>query len=80
MHKAELLVPDCSPFEVENCYCKFKRYKLPGNDQILAEVIQAGGEMLHPKIHKLINSIWNKKQLPDHWKESIIVPVHKKGG
>jgi hypothetical protein len=42
-------------------------------------VIQAGGEVLRSKIHKLINSIWNKEELPDQWKESIIVPVHKKG-
>jgi hypothetical protein len=27
----------------------------------------------------LIKSIWNKEELPDQWKESIIVPVHKKG-
>jgi hypothetical protein len=27
----------------------------------------------------LINSIWNKVELPDQWKESVIVPVHKKG-
>jgi hypothetical protein len=31
-------------------------------------------------IHKLINSIWNKEELPDQWKKSIIVPVHKEGG
>jgi hypothetical protein len=30
-------------------------------------------------IHKLINSVWNKEELPDQWKESIIVPVQKKG-
>jgi hypothetical protein len=30
-------------------------------------------------IHKLIYSIWNKEELPDQWKRSIIVPVHKKG-
>jgi hypothetical protein len=30
-------------------------------------------------IHKLITSIWNKKELPDQWKESIIVPVQKIG-
>jgi hypothetical protein len=41
-------------------------------------MIQAGGEMLLPAIHKLSNSIWNKEELPDQWKESIIVPVHKK--
>jgi hypothetical protein len=55
-----------------------KRYKSPGSDEIPAEVIQAGGEILYSKISKQINSIWNKEELPDQWKESIIVPVHKK--
>jgi hypothetical protein len=54
-------------------------YKLPGSDQILAELIQAGGEILLSVIHKLINSVWNKEELPDQWKESIIVTIHKKG-
>jgi hypothetical protein len=30
-------------------------------------------------IHKLINSVWNEEGLPDQWKESVIVPVHKRG-
>jgi len=30
-------------------------------------------------IHKLITSIWNKEELPEQWKESIIVPICKKG-
>jgi hypothetical protein len=30
-------------------------------------------------IHKLINSVRNKEELPGQWKESIIVPIHKKG-
>jgi hypothetical protein len=29
--------------------------------------------------HKLITSIWNKEELPDQRKESIIVPIHKNG-
>jgi hypothetical protein len=40
-------------------------YKSPGSDQILAELIQAGGETLLSKIQKPINSLWNKEQLPD---------------
>jgi hypothetical protein len=56
-----------------------KKYKSPGSDQIPAELIQAGCETLLSAIHKLFNSIWNKEELPDLWKESIIVPVHKKG-
>jgi hypothetical protein len=53
-------------------------YKSPGTDQIPAELIQAGGEILRSKIHKLINCIWSKEELAEQCKESIILPVYKK--
>jgi hypothetical protein len=56
-----------------------KKYRSPCSDQVPAELIQAGSETLVSVIHKLINSVWNKEELPDQWKESIIVPVQKKG-
>jgi hypothetical protein len=56
-----------------------KRNKSPGSDEIPAELIQAGGEILRSEIHKLIISIWSKEELPDRWKESIILPINKKG-
>jgi hypothetical protein len=55
-----------------------ENYKSPCSDQIPAELIQARGEELQSQIHKLINSIWSKGELPDQWKESIIVPIYKK--
>jgi hypothetical protein len=76
---AEPLVPGPSCLEVEIAIAKLEKYKSPGSDEIPAELIQAGGEILQSAIHKLINSVWNKGELPDQWKESIIVPVHKKG-
>jgi hypothetical protein len=79
MHAGEPLVPDPSPSEVETAIAKLKKYKTPGSDQIPAELIQAGGETLQSEIHKLINSIWSKEELPDQWKESITVPIYKKG-
>jgi hypothetical protein len=75
---AEPLVPGPSPPEVEIAIAKLKKYKSPGSDQIPAELIKAGGEILLSAIHKLVNSVWNKEELPDQWKESIIVPIHKK--
>jgi hypothetical protein len=41
---AEPFVPEPSMSEVEVAIGKLKRYKLPGADQIAAELIQAGGE------------------------------------
>jgi hypothetical protein len=43
IHTAEPLVPYPSSFVVEIAIGKLKRYKSPGIDQILAELIQAGG-------------------------------------
>jgi hypothetical protein len=65
--------------EVEIAIAKLKKYKLPGIDQIPAELIHAGGETLHSEIHKLINSIWSKEELPRQWKEPVTVPIYKKG-
>jgi hypothetical protein len=57
---------------------KLKRHKSPGIDQIPAELIKAGGRTICSEIHKLINSIWNKEELPEQWKESIIVPIYRR--
>jgi sorting nexin-29 len=55
-----------------------KRYKSPGSELIPTKLIQARGEILYSKIHKLIISILNKAKFPDQRNESIIVPIHKK--
>jgi hypothetical protein len=59
---AEPLVPDPNPSEVEIAIAKLKRYKSPGNDQIPAELIQAGDEILHSENYELINSISNMEK------------------
>jgi hypothetical protein len=41
IHTAEPLVPELSAFEVEMAIEKLKRYKSPGIDQILADMIKA---------------------------------------
>jgi hypothetical protein len=72
-------VPEPSAAEVEVTIRKLKRYKVPGSDQIPAELITAGGKILHSEIRKLIVLIWNKEELPHQWNESIVVPIHRKG-
>jgi len=71
------IVPDPSLVEAEIAIGKLKSYKSPGTDQIPAELIKAGGET-YSEIHRLICSIWNKEELPQQWKEFIVVQIRKR--
>jgi hypothetical protein len=53
------LMPAPRSLKCEIAIEKLKRHKLPGIDQIPAELIQAGGNTLRSEIYKLINSVWN---------------------
>ena len=79
IHTAEPLVPEPSATELELAIDKLKSRKSPYIDQIPAELIKTGGRKICLEIHKLLTSIWKKEKLPEEWKESIIVPIHKKG-
>jgi hypothetical protein len=78
-YTAEPLVSEPSAFEVKLAIEKLKSHKSPGIDQISAELIKVGGGTICSEIHELITSIWNKEKLPEEWKESILVPIYKKG-
>jgi hypothetical protein len=78
IHTAEPLVPEHGLVEAEIAIGKLKSYKSPGTDQIPTELIKARGETCS-EIHQLIYSIWNKEDLPQQGKESIILPIYKKG-
>jgi hypothetical protein len=64
IHMADPLMLEPSPVKVEIATKRLKSYKSPGTDQIPAELIKAGGEILCSEIHKLIHSIWNEEELP----------------
>jgi hypothetical protein len=74
----EPLVPGSSCLESEIANAKLKKYKFPDREKIPAELNQAGGETLLSAVRKLISSLWDKKELLDQWKGSIIVPIQKK--
>ena len=79
IHTSEPLVHEPSALEDELAIEKLKSHKSPGIDQIPAELMKAGGSTIRRAIHKLIIVIWNKEELPGELKESIIIPIHKKG-
>ena len=58
---------------------ELKSHKSTDTDEIPAGLIKAGGRTIFFEIHKLIISIWSKEELPEEWKELIILPIYKKG-
>ena len=56
-----------------------KSHKSPRIAHIPAELFKAGVRIFRCEIRKLIIAIWNKEELPEEWKESIMVPIYKKG-
>ena len=58
---------------------KLKSHKSPGIDIIPAGLIKAGGRTIRYEIHKLIVSIWEKEELLEDLKKSIVVPIYRKG-
>jgi len=67
-------------FEVEVAIEKLKIHKSPHTDWIIAKLNNAGGRKIHSEIHKLTDSLWNKEELPQQWKKSVIVPIFKRDG
>ena len=72
IHTAEQLFPEPSAFEFDMAIEKLKRNISPGIDLIPEEILKKGVHQL-AVIHKLSNSVWNEEELPEEWKESIIV-------
>jgi hypothetical protein len=56
---------------------KLKRHKPPDINQTQAVLNQAGDRTILSEIHKFINSICNKGELLEEWKESINVPIYR---
>ena len=71
-------MPEPSVFEFEMAIEKLKEHKSPSIDRIPAELITAVGRKFAIWSHKLINLNWEKEELPEEWKESIIVPIYKR--
>jgi hypothetical protein len=51
--------------QVERATEELKIHKSPGIDEIQAEFVKAEGRTVCPEIHRHINSILNKKELPE---------------
>ena len=56
-----------------------KNHKAPGEDNIPAELIKAGGTQLWNRLHQIIVKVWEEENLPEDWLTGLLIPIHKKG-
>jgi hypothetical protein len=73
IRSAKPSVPKPRAFEVQMAIRKHNRYKPTGINKTPTELIEAGDMAICSEIHESNNSIWNKEELPERWKKSIIV-------
>ena len=54
---------------------------MAGTDGIHLELTKYEGDTLLNRIYKLlvVRQIWEEKRIPEEWKETIIVPLHRRG-
>jgi len=50
-----------------------------GTDGIHLELIKYGGNKLLNRMYELVRQIWEEEMIHEEWKETIIVPIHKRG-
>ncbi|KAL6723479.1 hypothetical protein Aduo_018478 [Ancylostoma duodenale] len=71
--------PQILPSEVRVAIRSMKPGTTPGPDRISADLLRAGGNHLHVILAAHFSSYLQKERIPDQWRTSRTVLLHKKG-
>jgi hypothetical protein len=64
--------------DVEKTISNLRNNKTAGTDGIHSELIKYGGNKLLSRIYDLVRQVWEEERIHEEWKETIIVPIHKR--
>ena len=65
--------------EVKVAVCSLKAEKSPGVDNIPSELLSNGGEATTMVLRAVCKKIWETKEWPKKWTQSLVIPLPKKG-
>lgn len=65
--------------EIVNIIKSLRNNRAPGEDELISEIWKLDHENITPKIHRIIEKIWETEKIPEEWKSALIHPLHKKG-
>ena len=65
---------------MECAVSKLKNGKAVGSDEIAGEMVKHGGQAMIDWLWdpELLKEVWKTKQVPQEWKNAILIPIHKK--
>ena len=68
-----------SKAEIRKAITSLRNGKAAGPDSIPAEALKAGKETSVDMLHALVTKVWENKDVPEQWKEGLIIKISKKG-
>jgi len=77
--KVEVEVEELTIEDVKKAIRNLKNNKAAVTDGIHSELIKYRGNKLLNKIYELVRQIQEEERVCEEWKETIIVPIHKRG-
>lgn len=66
--------------EILGALSSMKNHKAAGPDNIPAEALKNGGDLLHLQIQQLISQIWVNERIPPDLRDGTIITIYKKKG
>ena len=64
--------------EVEKVVGKLRNGKAAGQDEVVAELLKYGREVVIDWLTEVIQQVWQSGNIPQEWKDATLIPVHKK--
>jgi hypothetical protein len=77
--EVEVVVEELTIEDVKEAIRNLKNNKAAGTDGIHPELIKYRRNKLLNRMYELVRQIWEEESIPEVWKETIIVPIHKTG-
>ena len=65
--------------EIRVAVKKLKNGIAPGLDNIPPEALKEGGAITVDVLHKFLNKICKEEEIPNDWKEGLLIKLQKKG-
>ena len=75
----ETLYSPISPNEIRSSIHDLRASKAPGLDGIPGGCIKIACDKITPFLTKLFNYVFDTREFPECWSQSVIIPIYKKG-